>query len=143
MAGADTGLQVAADDLAGMLKQNLLLTFRAVAGKTVFFVPLFLWAHHSDIGSAALRGAVGADIFTWIVLSLIDWPFRRLQVSVGLVFEIVLIVIYLNRGPLFDIDGDIETIALSMLFFLLVMIGKTVLWTAERVLDINGVTEPG
>jgi len=138
---ADPG-PVAPEDLRGLLKQTLLVAFGAVAGKAVFFLPLFFWARASEIGAGALRGAVAADIFSWIVFSLLDWPFRRVHVGLGGLFELALIVLYLNREPLFEIAGGAQTTALSLVFFFLVLFGKTALWTAERTLEVTGVKEP-
>ena len=88
-----------------------------------------------------MRGAVAADVFTWICFSVLEWPFRRVQVTAGGVFELVLVVLYLNRDSLFEITGSIESTAMSVVFFFLVLFGKTGLWCAERVLEFTGVKE--
>ena len=129
-------------DLRGYLRQTALLTFGALAGKAVLFLPLFLWAQNSDVGAAALRGAVGADVFTWIAFSVIAWPFGRFRVGAGAIFELLLVLVYLNRDTLFDITTNIEATAISMVFFGLVMFGKTAIFTVEHVFGLTGITEP-
>lgn len=129
-------------NLRSLFHRTLLLTFAALAGKTLLYVPLFVWARHGDIGAAALRGAVAADVFTWIFFSVLEWPFRRVQVTAGGVFELVLVVLYLYRDSFFEISGSIDSIAMSVIFFFMVLFAKTGLWCAERVLEVTGVKEP-
>jgi hypothetical protein len=136
-----TGGALAGGDLKDLFHRTVLVTFAALAGKTLLYVPLFLWAQHGDVGAAALRGAVAADVFTWIFFSLLEWPFRRVQVTAGGVFELALVVLYLYRDSFFEITGSIDSTALSVVFFFLVLFGKTGLWCAERVLEVTGVKE--
>jgi hypothetical protein len=135
------GGALAGGDLGDLLRRTVLVTFAALAGKTLLYVPLFLWAQHGDVGAAALRGAVAADVFTWIIFSLLEWPFRRVQVTAGAVFELSLIMLYLYRDSFFEITGSIDSTAMSVVFFFLVLFGKTGLWCAERVLEFTGVKE--
>jgi hypothetical protein len=109
--------------------------------RTALFVPLFLWAAASDTGAAALEGAVAGDLFGWAILSLLLWPFRRLQVGAGALFELVLVALYLQRETLFEITADAQATAVSVLCFFAVLFGKTGLWAAEHVLEITGVKE--
>ncbi|MHC4163049.1 MAG: hypothetical protein ACYSUM_13045 [Planctomycetota bacterium] len=136
-----TGSALAGGDLHDLFRRTVLVTFAALAGKTLLYVPLFLWARHGDVGAAALRGAVAADVFTWILFSVLEWPFRRVQVTAGAVFELVLVVIYLYRDWFFEITSSIDSTAMSVVFFFMVLFGKTGLWCAERVLEFTGVKE--
>jgi hypothetical protein len=130
-------------DLRDLFRRTVLVTFAAIAGKTLLYVPLFLWARTGDVGAAALRGAVAADVFTWILFSVLEWPFRRgFQLTAGAVFEFVLVVLYLHRESFFEISGSIDSTAMSVVFFFMVLFGKTGLWCAERVLEFTGVKEP-
>jgi hypothetical protein len=129
-------------DVRELLQRTVLATFAGLGAKTLLYVPLFLWARHSDLGAAALRGTVAADVFTWIVFAFLEWQFRKLRVTAGALFELVLVILYLNREALFDITGNVESTALSLLFFFAVMFGKTALWVAEWVLEFTGVKEP-
>jgi hypothetical protein len=122
-------------------RRTILATSGALLAKTLLFLPLFLWARGSDTGAAALRGAVGGDLFGWAALSLVLWPFRRVQVGAGAVFELVLVVLYLQRTTLFEITADIEATAVSVLFFFAVLFAKTGLWAADHILEITGVKE--
>ncbi|MHC4816805.1 MAG: hypothetical protein ACYTF8_01920 [Planctomycetota bacterium] len=135
------GSALEAGDLRSLFNRTVLLTFASIAAKTLLYVPLFLWAQHGDIGAAALRGAVAADVFTWIAFSVLEWPFRRFQVTAGGVFELVLVVLYLYRDSFFEITGSIDSVAMSVVFFFMVLFGKTGLWCAERVLEFTGVKE--
>jgi hypothetical protein len=112
-----------------------------VAFRTLLFLPLFLWASASETGAGALKGAVGGDVFAWAVLSLLLWPFRRAQVGVGAIVEIVLVGLYLQREALFEISADIETTAVSVGFFFGVLLLKTGAWAADHILEITGVKE--
>jgi hypothetical protein len=113
------GSALAGGDLRDLFHRTLLVTFAALAGKTLLYVPLFLWAQHGDVGAAALRGAVAADVFTWIFFSVLEWPF----------------------DSFFEITGSIDSVAMSVVFFFMVLFGKTGLWCAERVLEVTGVKE--
>jgi len=119
------------------------VTIGGLAIKTALFVPFFVWARHSDTGAAALRGAVAADVFSWIVFSFLEWPFRRFRVTVGAAFEMLLVVLYWNRGGLFDITArSMESTAFSALFFFGVLFLKSGAWAGEQALEISGVQEP-
>ena len=118
------------------------LAFTGVLAKSALFFLLFLWARNSEVGSAALRGAVWADVFTWLVFSFVEYQFRRFQVTLGVVFEIVLIVLYFNRGAWFDISTETVAFAMSGLFFMLFTVVKAGVWGAELTLEVTGVKEP-
>jgi hypothetical protein len=113
----------------------------SVVAKGVIFFLFFLWARASEIGAGALRGAVGADLFTWAVFSLMEFPFRRFRFTLGAVFEVALLVFYTNRGAWLEITTDLEATALSVLFFFLVLFVKVGVWAAERTLEVSGVSE--
>lgn len=105
------------------------------------FLPLFLWARASDTGAGALKGAIGGELLAWALLSVLLWPFRRAQVGVSAILELVLVGLYLQRETLFEITSDIETTAVSVLFFFGVLILKTGFWSANHILEITGVKE--
>jgi hypothetical protein len=142
-AGADTGPWAEADDLQDLLRRTVLATVLGLAAKVALFVPFFLWARSSELGAAALRGAVAADVFTWLVLSALEWPMRRFRVTAGAVFEVVLVLCYWNRGEVFDIiSPSVERTAFAALFFFGVVFAKAAVWAAEHALAISGVREP-
>jgi hypothetical protein len=114
----------------------------SVVAKGVIFFLFFLWARSSEVGAGALRGAVGADLFTWAVFSLMEFPFRRFRFTLGAAFEVALLVFYLNRGAWLEITTDLEATAVSVLFFFLVLFAKVGYWAAERTLEVSGVSEP-
>lgn len=107
----------------------------------ILFLPLFLWARGSETGAAALKGAVGGDLFGWALLSLLLRPVRRGRIGAGALVELALVGLYLKREALFEITADIETTAISVLFFFGVLFAKTGFWAADHVLDITGVKE--
>ena len=117
------------------------LAFTGILAKSAFFFLLFLWARDSEIGSAALRGAVWAAVFTWIVFSFVEYQFRRFQVTLGVVFEIALIILYFNRGAWFDISTETVAFAMSGLWFMLFTVVKAGVWGAELTLEVTGVKE--
>jgi len=117
-------------------------TIAGLVSKAIVFGLFFLWAQRSAVGSAALRGAVYADAFTFLVLGIWEWPFHRTRVTLAGAFEAALVVLYLNRGSVFGIATDVSVLATSMLFFLLVVLLKTAAWTMERVLGVTGVQGP-
>jgi hypothetical protein len=125
------------------VRKALVATAGGLLAKTLLFLPLFVWAAASDTGVAALKGAVGGDLFGWAVLSLLLCPFRRAQVGVGAFFELVLVALYLEREALFEISSDVEATAVSVLFFFGVLFAKTGLWAADHILEITGVKESG
>jgi hypothetical protein len=114
----------------------------SIVAKGIIFLLFFLWARASEVGAGALRGAVGADLFTWAVFSLMEFPFRRFRFTLGAVFEIALLVFYFNRGAWLEITTDLEATAISVLFFFLVLFAKVGFWAAERTLEVSGVSEP-
>jgi hypothetical protein len=137
----DSTAIVGPDDARSLLRQSLAAVGAGVLFRTLLFLPLFLWARASDTGAGALKGAVGGDLFGWAVLSVLLWPFRRTQVGLGAIVQLVLIGLYLQRETLFEITSDTETTAISVLFFFGVLLLKTGLWSANHILEITGVTE--
>ncbi len=109
--------------------------------RTLLFLPLFLWARQSGTGGAALKGALGGELFGWAALSVLLWPLRRTQVKASALVELFLVGLYLQREALFEITADIETTAVSVLFFFGVLFVKTGIWAADHVLEITGVRE--
>ncbi|MHC4224486.1 MAG: hypothetical protein ACYSX0_07445 [Planctomycetota bacterium] len=131
------------EDLRSHRRLTAALTWSGLLVKTFVYVPLFVWAAASDTGAAALRGVVAADVFTWVVLTFLEWQHRRLKVKAGFVFEGILVLVYLNRDSLLDISTSAESTAVAMLFFLLFVVVKSGIWGVEHVLQVSGVTEPG
>lgn len=125
----------------GILSHPFASATAGVLLRTLLFLPLFLWAHESETGAAALQGAVGGDLFGWAALTLLLRPFRKTQAGVGAVVELILVGLYLQRETLFEITNDIETTAISALFFFGVLFAKTGLRVADFVLEITGVKE--
>jgi len=129
------------EESRGILSHPLASVTAGVLLRTLLFLPLFLWARESETGAAALRGAVGGDLFGWAVLSLLLRPLRKVQVGAGAVVELILVGLYLEREALFEITADVETTAISALFFFGVLLAKTGLRVADFVLEITGVKE--
>lgn len=129
------------EESRGILSHPFVSATVGVLLRTLLFLPLFLWARESETGAAALKGAVGGDLFGWAVLSLLLRPLRKVQIGVGAVVEIVLVGLYLQREALFEITKDIEATAISALFFFGVLFAKTGLRVADFVLEITGVKE--
>jgi len=132
---------VGPEDARALLRRSLQAVGAGVVFRALLFLPLFLWARASETGAAALKGAVGGDLLGWALLSVALWPFRRAQVGVGAVVELVLVGLYLQRETLFEISADIETTAISVLFFFAVLFAKTGIWAADHILEITGVKE--
>lgn len=119
------------------------LAYAGLIAKAGVFVLFFLWAARSPTGAAALQGAVIADVFTWVLFSLLEWHFRGFQIRVGAVFEAALLLFYTLRGEIFDIPTTVEGPAVAFLFFLLFASVKMGVWAAELALEVSGVKEPG
>ncbi len=128
-------------ELASLRKIDLTLTYLGLGAKAMGYLLLFLWARSSELGAGALDGIVAADVFTWIVFSVIEWPFRGFQVRAGLVFESVLVVVYLSRQSLFGVQDSPEGIAMAFLFFMLFACVKASVYAMEHVLEVTGVRE--
>jgi len=129
------------EDARTILRRSFAAIGAGVVLRALLFLPLFLWARGSGTGAAALKGAVGGDLFGWAVLSVLLWPFRRAHVGAGALLELLLVGLYLQRDTLFEISADVEITAISVLFFFGVLFLKTGLWAADHVLEITGVKE--
>lgn len=140
-AGAGPGLAEDREVTRSLLRRSLAAVGVGVILRTLLFLPLFLWARTSEVGAGALKGAVGGDVFGWLVLSVLLWPFRRAQVGAGAIVEIVLVCLYLQREALFEISADVETTAISVGFFFGVFLLKTGVWAANHILEVSGVKE--
>ena len=110
--------------------------------KTLILVGLFVWASHSGTGAAALQGVVAAEVFTWIAFRFLNWQFRGFQFQIGVAYEAVLLLLFWNRGALFEMHHEAESIAASAGFFLMVVLIKAVAWGAEHAVTTTGVKEP-
>lgn len=113
-----------------------------LVAKAILFSLFFWWARSSEVGAAALRGAVYADAFTFLLLGIWEWPFRRAQITLAGVFETALVVLYLNRTSVFGIERNISILATSLLVFFVLSLAKTAVWTAERALGVTGARAP-
>ncbi len=120
---------------------DLVLTAVAIAAKAGLFVALFAWANASPLGEATLHGVVAADLLTWILFTFLDWPFRPLQIGLGLGFELVLLVVYLAQFQAFDMPQDAEAAGIGLLAALLYVGVKTAIWGAETAMELSGVKE--
>ncbi len=128
-------------ELASLRRIDFTLTYLGLGAKAAGYLLLFWWARNSEIGAGALDGIVAADIFTWIIFSGIEWQYRGFQVCAGLVFEIVLVVVYLSRQSLFGVQDSAEGVAVAILFFMLFATVKTCLYAMEHVLEVSGLKE--
>lgn len=128
-------------DLKALYRLDRHLAGAGIIAKALFFLFFFWWASRSPTGSAALRGALAADMLTFFVFSLTDWNFRGFQIRSGAAFEFLLVMLYLNREPLFRISADPVDNALVMLFFLLFAVLKTGVWGAQHAMEVTGVKE--
>ena len=149
MGGGDSGLDTADQPGAPIYPHaraverfELMLAWTGLAIKTLVFVGLFVWAGRSTTGAAALQGVVAAEVFTWFFFRILEWRFRGVQAQVGLIYQVMLMVMFWNRSSFFDIHQDAESIAASAGFFLLVVLIKAVAWGAEHAVTASGVKEP-
>jgi hypothetical protein len=118
------------------------MTLVGIALKTLILVGLFVWAAHSETGAAALQGVVAAEVFTWIVFRFLNWQFRGFQFQVGAAYEALLLIIFWNRGALFEMHHEAESIAAAAGFFMVVLVVKAIAWGAEHAVTTSGVKEP-
>ena len=114
---------------------SLLLAYGGLIARTFFYLLLFVWATHYTVGAAALQGAVAADVITWFVLGAFRIPFEGLELTVDGVFELALIVFFLNRGSLFSIAGNVEFAGVSFFAFLLFAAVRLAVWGTETAMD--------
>jgi hypothetical protein len=113
------------------------LAYAGLFAKTLLYTLLFVWAARTEIGAAALQGVVAADVLTFVLLGALRIPFDGFEFTVDGAFEMVLVLIFLLRGALFDIPTDVEFAATSLLFFLLFVPVRTMLWGIDQVIDRN------
>jgi hypothetical protein len=111
------------------------LAYGGLLAKTVFYALLFWWAARTPAGAAALQGAVAADVLTFLLLGAFRVAFDGFEVTVDGVFEVVLVLIFVARGALFDIPTDVEFAATSLLFFLLFVPVRVLLWGVDQVIE--------
>ena len=138
----ELGPPIAMSELQSMRRMQVVLTSAGLAIKGLTYAFFFWWASGSEIGAAALEGLFSADIFTFLIFCLLEWQFHGFRIRLGGAFELVLVLIYLNRHSLFKISEDPERMAVTMLSFLLVVIVKAGIWAAEHAVEVSGVKEP-
>ncbi len=129
------------EELQSLRRLDRRLTTAWLVAKALFYCLLFWWAHATPVGAAVLQGCISADILTWILFSLLEWEYRGLQVTIGGMFEVVLVMIYLGRDSLFDMSAVPEEMAMTMLSFLACGSVKGFFWGAEHMLQVTGVKE--
>jgi len=122
-------------DAAKRERWALGLAYGGLAAKTLVYLVLFIWASRTQVGAAALQGAVVADVPTFLLLGLLKLPTDGFEFTVDGAFEVALVLVYLARGALFDIPTDVEFAATSLLFFLLFVPVRVLLWGMDQVLD--------
>ena len=124
-------------DEARRERWEVALAYGGLAAKALVYLVLFIWASRTQVGAAALQGAVVADVLTFLLLGLLKLPTDGFEVTVDGAFEVALVLVYLGRGALFDIPTDVEFAATSLLFFLLFVPVRVVLWWMDQVIDRN------
>jgi len=140
---ADSGPGHDEGEFQQYLRSTVVRACAGIAGRTVIFVALFIWAASSALGAAALKGAVAADILAWISLSFLAWPFERVRLTAGVVFEGVLIALYLQREALFHISDDLESTGVSAFVFFTFLSGRAAVFLVRQSLEINDATGAG
>lgn len=113
------------------------LAYGGVLAKTLFYTLLFVWAARTPLGAGALQGIVAADVLTFVILGAFRIPFDGFEFTVDGAFEAALVLLFLARGALFDIPTDVEFAATSLLFFLLFVPVRVLLWGVDQVIDKN------
>ena len=109
--------------------------------KATFYVLMFVWARNSESGAAALQGVVYADILTWIVFVLLEAPFQMHRILTGSGLELLLVIIFLFRGTLFEISTDAVFAGIGILWFILFVALRAGIYGAEATLRNTGVTD--
>ncbi len=109
--------------------------------KATFYVLMFVWARNSESGAAALQGVIYADILTWIAFVLLEAPFQMHRILTGSGFELLLVLIFLFRGELFDISADAASAGIGVLWFILFVALRAGIYGAEATLRNTGVTD--
>jgi hypothetical protein len=128
-------------DLSGLETFSRRAAYLGLVLKGAVFVALLLWARKSPTGDAALAGVVVADVFTWLVLGALDWHYGRVPFTWSTLFEMLVLLLFLNRRALFDVPEAPEMFAVSAGFFFLHALLKTGVWAAEVAVETTGVKE--
>ena len=128
-------------DLKSLRRLSAVLLLLGLAAKAAVFIGFFLWASESAVGDAALRGVVCGDLFTWIIFSALDFHFRKLRITVGAVFEIVLLMVFLNREALLSVPTAPAAMAMTVGAFFGFVLLKSAVWGAEHAIQASGVKE--
>jgi hypothetical protein len=127
-----------------MRSRNRFAAFSAALGlifRGLVFLGFFLWAQAGTTGAGILRGAVAGDVIAWMVLSAVDWPFRRVRITINGLFELALVLLYFQRDTLFPSVDDAQSIAVSTAAFFVVLFARAAAWGVEHALRISGVRE--
>ena len=111
------------------------LAYAGLAAKTLVYVLLFVWAGRSEVGAAALHGAVIADVLTFLLLTLFDLPFKGYRFTVDGAFELALVLLFVGREALFDISTDVSSVAMAFVFFMLFAPIRLALWSLDQISD--------
>ncbi len=109
--------------------------------KATFYLLMFLWARNSESGAAALQGVVYAELVTWIVFVLLEAPFQMHRILTGSGLELLLVIIFLFRGTLFEISTDAVFAGIGILWFILFVALRAGIYGAEATLRNTGVTD--
>ncbi|MHC4450572.1 MAG: hypothetical protein ACYS0E_10645 [Planctomycetota bacterium] len=122
-------------DEAKRERWELGLAYGGLLAKTLFYTLLFVWAARTPLGAGALQGVVAADVLTFLILGAFRIPFDGFEVTMDGAFEVGLVLLFVARGALFDIPTDVEFAATSLLFFLLFVPIRVLLWGVDQVID--------
>jgi len=125
--------------LDSLRRLSAVLLLLGLAAKAAVMVAFFLWAQKSPTGDAALRGVVCGDLFTWVIFSALDVRSGRLRVSVGAVFQVLLMLAFFNRGTLLAIPAAPAAMAMTVGAFFGFVLLKSAVWGAHHAIHVNGV----
>ena len=126
-------------DLGPVQRLGSVFLLGGLVAKAAVYVYFFLWAAATPTGDAALRGVVFGDLFTWIAFSAVDIHFRRAQITITGIFELALLILFLNREALLSIPASPEAMAVTMGFFFGFVVAKVSVWGAQRAVHGNGL----
>ena len=132
--------QLHEDERSALSNIDRLRGWSGVFAKSLLLAPFFLWARDSETGAAALQGVIGGDMVTWMLLSLLEWPQRGFQVRLGAIFQIVLLVIFWNRGSLLDVSANANSTSVTAMAFLGVVLLKATAWGAQHSVESSGLS---